>query len=259
MDMDYIKIYTQIIDRAQNRNLDGYFELHHITPKCIGGKDISENLVKLTAREHYICHKLLCKIYPQEDKLLYSLWLMAIGKNRQSKLDPYKISGREYEDLKLKFIERRKLVKVSPKHKSVIAKSNSRPIYQYDLLGNFLKKWDSAMEAQRSFSKNTHWKDLGSSISAAARGEHKTSFGYIWYYDLVEVDLEKHKISRGKSKSIVSLDFEGNIIKEYTSKSQAKVDLKFTEHSFRKLIKGEKVKGKKGNEYNYILKWKHKQ
>jgi hypothetical protein len=37
-----------------------YSETHHILPKCLGGKD-KNNLVKLTAKEHYIAHALLTK------------------------------------------------------------------------------------------------------------------------------------------------------------------------------------------------------
>ena len=61
--MNYQKIYNQLIERAQNRVLDGYCEKHHIIPKSMDGKDISNNLVNLTAREHFIAHYLLAKIH----------------------------------------------------------------------------------------------------------------------------------------------------------------------------------------------------
>ena len=51
--MDYQKIYDQIIERAKNRQLEGYKEKHHIIPKCVGGTNDKENLVELTAREHF--------------------------------------------------------------------------------------------------------------------------------------------------------------------------------------------------------------
>jgi hypothetical protein len=40
--MNYQKIYNQIIERAQNRILEGYVEKHHIIPKCLGGLDNKE-------------------------------------------------------------------------------------------------------------------------------------------------------------------------------------------------------------------------
>jgi len=68
--MDYQKIYKQLVEKAQNRILEGYKENHHIVPKCIGGSNKSDNLVDLTAREHFLAHWLLVKIYPEEFKLL---------------------------------------------------------------------------------------------------------------------------------------------------------------------------------------------
>jgi hypothetical protein len=54
------------MSKARTRELEPgfYFERHHIVPRCLGGTDDSENLVKLTAEEHYVAHQLLVKIYP---------------------------------------------------------------------------------------------------------------------------------------------------------------------------------------------------
>ena len=49
--------------------IKGKYENHHILPKCLNGSDEPYNLVKLSAREHYIAHKLLIKIYPNEQCL----------------------------------------------------------------------------------------------------------------------------------------------------------------------------------------------
>lgn len=40
-----------------------YVESHHIIPRSIGGTDDSENLVFLTAKEHFVAHLLLAKIH----------------------------------------------------------------------------------------------------------------------------------------------------------------------------------------------------
>ena len=58
----YSKWYFGIINNAKNRVLTGYCENHHILPKSIGGSNDPKNLVKLTAREHFICHYLLTKM-----------------------------------------------------------------------------------------------------------------------------------------------------------------------------------------------------
>lgn len=57
----YSRIYYSIIKRAKSREKIGYTESHHILPKSLGGDNNPENLVNLTAREHYICHLLLTK------------------------------------------------------------------------------------------------------------------------------------------------------------------------------------------------------
>lgn len=69
--MNYKKIHDDIIERAKTRVLDGYKERHHIIPRCMGGNNDASNLVNLTAREHFIVHKLLCEIYPDMDKCKY--------------------------------------------------------------------------------------------------------------------------------------------------------------------------------------------
>ena len=58
--MNYQRIHDAIIDRARNRTLIGYREKHHVIPRCIDNR--SKETVNLTAREHFIVHKLLCKI-----------------------------------------------------------------------------------------------------------------------------------------------------------------------------------------------------
>ena len=44
--MNYQRIYNQIIERAKTRQLEGYVEKHHIIPRCLGGLDDKENIVK---------------------------------------------------------------------------------------------------------------------------------------------------------------------------------------------------------------------
>lgn len=70
--MRYQKIYNQLIERAKTRNLYEYNEKHHIIPKCLGGTNDKKNIVKLTFREHFLSHRLLCKIYPDNKKIFYA-------------------------------------------------------------------------------------------------------------------------------------------------------------------------------------------
>jgi hypothetical protein len=61
--MNYCKIYNLIIRNRIINPIDGYTETHHIIPRSLGGSNDLDNLVKLSAREHYICHFLLMKMY----------------------------------------------------------------------------------------------------------------------------------------------------------------------------------------------------
>ena len=74
--MNYQKHYDALMNRAKNRLLEGYCETHHIIPRCMGGKNDEDNLVDLTAEEHYIAHQLLVKIYPHNFKLVYAANMM---------------------------------------------------------------------------------------------------------------------------------------------------------------------------------------
>lgn len=108
--MNYQKHYDALIERARHRDIEGYSEKHHILPKCLGGSDEPENLVKLTAAEHYIAHQLLVKLHPGNEKVLYAACLMAHSptntrvnnklyswlKNRLAKTQSYRFSGKTW-------------------------------------------------------------------------------------------------------------------------------------------------------------------
>jgi len=100
--MNYEKIYNQIIERAKSRNLDGYSEKHHVIPKCMNGTNNSDNIVKLTAREHFLSHWLLHEMYPNNTDLRYSFWSMCRSSDNQKR---YRPSSRIYEYAKHQMLE----------------------------------------------------------------------------------------------------------------------------------------------------------
>jgi len=103
--MNYQRIHDAIINRARTRTLYGYYEQHHVIPRCLGGTDDKENLVKLTAREHFIVHKLLVEIYPTHSKLVYAYWMMSRNISNSKYKREYKISSRDYEYARKLFSE----------------------------------------------------------------------------------------------------------------------------------------------------------
>jgi len=97
--MNYHQFINHIIETRGKFNCIGYFEKHHIIPKCIGGLDNLENLIYLYPEEHYTAHKLLALENPNEHSLVYAWWCMANCYNSGQKLR-YKISEIEYGELK---------------------------------------------------------------------------------------------------------------------------------------------------------------
>lgn len=63
--MNYQWHYDNLIKTRKNRiiNDDVYYEKHHIIMRSMGGTNDKENIVHLTAREHFIAHWLLWRIY----------------------------------------------------------------------------------------------------------------------------------------------------------------------------------------------------
>jgi hypothetical protein len=92
----YSRWYNAIIEHRKNNTFSGYVERHHIVPKSLGGSNKKENIVALTAREHFICHRLLVKMTSGKDKMKMSFALRNIV-NRENKYQQrYKISSRTY-------------------------------------------------------------------------------------------------------------------------------------------------------------------
>ena len=84
--MNYQKIYNDLITGRQRKILtEGYTERHHIIPRCMGGDDNKENLVDLSASEHFVAHQLLVKIYPKNEKLIYAAHMMTFGNSTQKR------------------------------------------------------------------------------------------------------------------------------------------------------------------------------
>lgn len=81
--MNYLKVYNSLIEKGKNNifNNDDYYETHHIIPKSIGGSDNEDNLVKLTAREHFVAHWLLFRLYPTNKQIAAAFHIIAFGTN----------------------------------------------------------------------------------------------------------------------------------------------------------------------------------
>lgn len=98
--MDYKRIYNSIIDKRKKIPATGYTEVHHILPRALGGDNSTDNLVRLTAKEHFICHLLLTKIYTtgkEYRKMVCAFIMMSVVGSTTA--ERY-VSSREYARLR---------------------------------------------------------------------------------------------------------------------------------------------------------------
>lgn len=130
LDNKYTKYYFSIVNSAKSAarsKTTGYFESHHIVPKSLGGNNTKDNLILLTAREHFICHLLLLKMLPMQSnwyvKMLHAFMLLK-GSNRYQ--HRY-INSKLYENIKTQYsiVRRNARVgkKLSQEQKEKISKS----------------------------------------------------------------------------------------------------------------------------------------
>ena len=90
--MSYIGRYNKFIESLKYQNIIGMKEMHHITPKSMGGTDNKNNLIALTPRQHYIAHWMLWKAYG--GKMSQAFWFMNNFGTQK------KLSSKVYEKLR---------------------------------------------------------------------------------------------------------------------------------------------------------------
>jgi hypothetical protein len=85
--MDYKWHYDRLIETRKvlyRSKKDGnYYEIHHIIPRCKGGDNSEENLIHLTAREHFLAHWLLWRIYRDRQTALAFNAMLRIGRGQK--------------------------------------------------------------------------------------------------------------------------------------------------------------------------------
>ena len=109
--MNYEKIYNKIIEKRKVEKLSKkeiYCEGHHIIPVSFDKtleKD-ENNIVNLTAREHYVCHKLLQKIALEKyGKNSHEYMAMTYCMFRMSNNKIYGIKSKDYEFYRKKYAD----------------------------------------------------------------------------------------------------------------------------------------------------------
>ena len=155
--MNYALLYLSLIDRARSRSLSGYRERHHVKPRCLGGSDESENIVELTAREHFVAHQLLVRIFPGEPKLVYAARMMCADRHGR------RSGNREYEWLRRRFSAALSIAKRGNAYKLGTKHSDETR-----------RKISEANKGNQSCLGRVHSKETKAKIAAAHAGKPKT-------------------------------------------------------------------------------------
>jgi hypothetical protein len=197
--MNYKRIYDEfIVDRLSKQDFEGYAEKHHIKPRSLGGSDEADNIIRLTASDHFFAHALLARIY--KGKMVYALLQMLNFERRNSN----KQTRMHYQYVRsnLKLSEEHKLkISISNigKHdnsgennpmygkthtnqvKGILSKCCtkrfSKKILQFTKDDKFIREYDSLRSATRINGFSSH-----TCISNCCLGNRKSAFGFIWRF-----------------------------------------------------------------------------
>lgn len=175
--MDYKKVYDRLILKRQLQPLKKsqcYCECHHIVPKCLGGSDDSRNLVNLTAREHYIAHLLLAKVYNNLSLISAVIFMQCKSKDHKRE---FKFNSRIYESIKVEFSKMMSVnmkgryvgTHLSEEHKHKISESNKGKHSNHSK--QFLENLSKRMKDNKIWLGKHHTPESKAKISAIHKGK----------------------------------------------------------------------------------------
>ena len=117
----------------------GYTEKHHIIPRSLNGTDTKDNIVYITASDHFRCHKLLVQMTSGEarGKMWNALWRMMNKQSRNQDRD-YSFTPDDYEQARINH---------SIVH-SALMSGNNNPFYNQKHTPESLKKMSAARKGK---------------------------------------------------------------------------------------------------------------
>lgn len=201
--MNYLNIYNKLMMmRKENPSDSEYTERHHILPKCMGGTDEADNLVTLSAKEHFVAHHLLYKHY-KTAKMAHAWFMMLRCDPNQKRF----FTARQHENAKIAHINALK-VSMKGKENPFYGKSHTAETKAKISKGNKGRK--------KSQSEIDNWIEKVASIPKT--DEHKAKIGRKNMVMLQNVDTKE--IIRILKSEINSL--EGTWVNPSKGKSEQK-------------------------------------
>lgn len=199
--MDYEKLYNKFIKdrriKEQRLDLNEYTEVHHIIPRCMGGTNEKENLIKLIPEDHFFSHLLLAKAYGGKN---WAALKSMIFRGMKTKDINYKIYRRKRKDFA---IARKLLLK---QLSGLNNHSSDKTIYH-------LKNVDGREVNGYKFELSKKLEIASSNLSKLIQGKKKSLNG--WYYPKLNpegiVGLESGQtIKRKNSKHHNLFHYDGS-------------------------------------------------
>ena len=107
------------------------------------------------------------------DRIQYWKTLRNQKKATSEKANKKRVANRDWEAYSAKMDYKLKVINTDYRAK---AEKCKKPINQFDLQGNFIKRWDSATDISKKLGLDN------SNISQCCRGKYKTTYKFIWKY-----------------------------------------------------------------------------
>jgi group I intron endonuclease len=119
---------------------------------------------------------------------------------------------------------------------------NKKKVFQYSLDGEYIKEWGSAVEAGEELNI------IHSNITKTCKGLRKQAGGFIWSFELKK--QSKYEKKKQKTKYILQIDVNSNIINEFESISKASLITNISRTAIINCLSG-KTKSSGGFKWEY--------
>jgi hypothetical protein len=210
--MDYEKHYRLLIETRSCRELpeNVYYEKHHIIPESMGGSNDPSNIIRLTAREHFIAHWLLWRIHGTKQMAFAFYAMVNMGKNQSVK------SSRIYEEAKM--ARRTFIIENNKKYHKGKKLSDKEVARVTELFKNMIRTEEHRKNISKSLTgkskSESHRKKLSESLSGYDWSSYKERNG--------KIALKNSGKNNGMAKSVIMFNSEYQFLREFDTAEDAR-------------------------------------
>lgn len=209
--MDYKKHYELLIETRKNRVVDisSYYEKHHIIPRSMGGTDSEDNLILLTAREHFIAHWLLWRIHGNQ-QMAFAFFSMCKMSNYSNK-----VSSRIYEEAKLG--RRQFIIQFNKRYH----RGKKLRKHEIEIISKRFKGVSKSNEHRKKISKSLIGKEKTQSHKNKISEKLKGFDWSIYTERNKKISLKNSGSGNGRAKKVFKYDLEFNVVETFDTMKDA--------------------------------------